>query len=247
MTRRLLVFAKEPIPGAVKTRLVPPLTPEQAARVYVAALRDTVARAARAVPDAALEVWAAVGGSGGGAGGAGGAGGGGGGADAISRIAALFPGRAVRRQTEGGLGARLAGAFTDTFDSGCDRAAVVGSDHPTLPDAHLARAFDALDAADAALGPSDDGGYYAVALTRASWPRARALFDSIPWSSPLVLEVTRERARSLALSVASLPAWYDVDDAQHLDRAFRDAEPGSALARLLDEPDFAAFRSAHAR
>lgn len=229
MTRRLLVFAKAPVPGAVKTRLVPPLTPEQAVRVHVAALRDTVSRAARAVADARLEVWVA-----------------GSGAEAIERVGALIPGRAVRRQGDGDLGARLAGAFAAAFESGADRVAALGSDHPTLPAAYLAAAFDALDAADAALGPSGDGGYYAVVLRRSSWPRARVLFDAIPWSSPHVLHITRERARTVAVSVADLPAWYDVDDADDLARAFRHAEPGSALARLLDEPDFAAFRPAHA-
>jgi rSAM/selenodomain-associated transferase 1 len=229
MTRRLLVFARAPLAGSVKTRLVPPLTPEQAVRVHIAALRDTVSRAARAVTDTALEVWA-----------------GGNGAEAAERIAALVPGRTVRRQGEGDLGARLAGAFAVAFESGGDRVAVLGSDHPTLPAAHIAAAFDALDVADAALGPSDDGGYYAVALRRATWPRARALFDRIPWSSADVLKTTRDRARGVALSVADLPAWYDVDDVNDLERAFRDAEPGSDLARLLDEPDFAAFRPAHA-
>lgn len=230
MRRRWIVFAKAPVAGSVKTRLVPPLTPEQAVRVHAAALRDTVARAERAVADAELEVW--VGGTG---------------ADAVERIAALVPGRAVRRQGVGDLGARLAGALAVAFEAGCDRVAVIGSDHPTLPAAHLAAILDALDDADAVLGPSDDGGYYAVAVRRAGWPRARALLDGIPWSSPDVLTITRQRARHAALSLAESPVWYDVDDAGDLERAFRDAEPGSALARLRDEPDFAAWRPVRAR
>ena len=224
------MFAKAPVTRSVKTRLVPALTPEQAVRVHVAALRDTVARAEAAIREAAVEVWA-----------------GGAGADAVERVAALVPGRTVRRQAEGDLGARLVDAFSAAFEEGDDRVAVLGSDHPTLPAAHLAEAFDALKAADVALGPSDDGGYYALALRRECWPDARELFDSIPWSTSHVLETTRERARRAQLSVAELPAWYDVDDAHDLRRALRDAEPESALARLFDEPDFAALRAARAR
>jgi hypothetical protein len=222
------VFAKAPVLGAVKTRLVPALAPEQARRVHVAALTDTVERAARSRA-ASLEIWLA------------------GAADAVAQVSAILPGRSVRSQAGGDLGERLVDAFTRTFADGCERAVVLGSDHPTLPVARIAGAFAALDAADVVLGPSDDGGYYAVGLAAQAWPRARGLFLHIPWSSARVLETTLERARTAHLAVTLLETWYDLDRPDDLERAFRDARPDSAIGRLLREPAFARARRAHAR
>jgi glycosyltransferase A (GT-A) superfamily protein (DUF2064 family) len=109
----------------------------------------------------------------------------------------------------------------------------VGGDHPTLPPDHLVRAFDALGSSDVVLGPTPDGGYYAVGLRSGAWPEAGEIFGDIPWSTPEVLERTAERARRLGLGVARLPPWYDVDEPEELERLERDVEEGSATARAL--------------
>lgn len=224
MSRRLLIFTKGPAPGRVKTRLVPPCTPEQAARVHAAALLDTVEGASRGAEGAALELWIA------------------GGPEALAAVARLVPGRRTQAQSEGDLGARLADAFARSFAEGAERVLILGSDHPTLPPERVRAAFRALSRPVVVLGPSRDGGYYAVGLRRESWPAARAIFDGIPWSSPEVLAATATQARRLGFEAALLEEWYDVDDADDLERARRDATPGSALTRLLEEPGFRAIR-----
>ena len=114
---------------------------------------------------------------------------------------------------------------------------ILGSDHPTLPAAYLEAGFAALTRAHLVLGPSRDGGYYAIGLDRRAWPRAERLFQEIPWSTDRVLETTRERAVELDLSYLELPIWYDVDEPQELERLIEDVRDGShtarALARLL--------------
>lgn len=213
--RRVLLFGKVPRPGETKTRLAPALGEAGAARLYRAFLDDTV-RLARASGADRVELWLA------------GAGEGDGGPDGLPGDLRL------RRQSGEGLGERLRRAFGAVFREGAARAAVLGTDHPTLPPGRLDEAFDALDGADVVLGPTPDGGYYLLALRREAWPGADDLFRRIPWSTPDVAATTRERAREAELALAEIEAWYDVDEPADLERLRRDAAPGSATARALE-------------
>lgn len=213
--RRLMVFGKVPEPGRVKTRLEPALGAEGAAELYDAFLEDTVALS-REVP-AERELWLAAGPDGG--------------WDPDRR----FPGVPLRRQPEGGLGDRLRGAFAAAFEEGVARALVIGSDHPTLPPGHVREAFEALDGADACVGPSPDGGYWAVGLHRRAWPGAGKVFVDIPWSTAEVLDVTARRAEEHGIRLRCVSSWYDVDEPGDLERLRRDVRPGSATAGVLAE------------
>ncbi len=215
MSELLLIFTKAPIPGLVKTRLVPPLTPEEATRVHAAALRDTVALARRAVGSGSIELWVA------------------GDAGALPMVAALCPGLRVEAQVGSDLGDRLARAFNAAFAREHERVLIIGSDHPTLPPDRLREGFAALAAEPLVLGPSEDGGYYAVGLHRRAWPRARGLFEGVPWSSPGVFAATLGRATALRLDVRLLDPWYDLDDGEDLERVLRDADRGSEIAKLF--------------
>jgi rSAM/selenodomain-associated transferase 1 len=214
----ILVFAKPAVPGRTKTRLVPLLSPEQAARFHLAALTDTLSRA-REAGRGRVELFVA------------------GDDEVAGEFARRFPGTTVRTQRGSELGARLAGAFSDSFARGARRVLIVGSDHPTLPPEHLARGLAALERTgiDIVFGPSRDGGYYAVGVRRESWPRAGAAFEDVPWSTPGVLTASLERARGAGLAVALLPDWYDVDRPGDLERVLRDARPDSASARFLEQ------------
>lgn len=226
--RRILLFAKPPVPGRVKTRLAPLLGAEGAAELYAAFLED-VAAAVRSV-EAEAELWleppagedragpAAV--------------------RAEGAALAERLGLGLRWQEEGGgLGARLRGAFERVFADGVAAAVALGSDHPTIPAARLADAFRALETSQVTVGPSRDGGYYLIGLTRSVWPAAADLFREVPWSTPRVLDVTRSRIERLRLRVRELPAWYDVDEPGDLAALRRDLDADSrtaaALARLL--------------
>lgn len=204
------MFGRAPEPGRAKTRLIPALGASGAATLYAAFLDDVIGWAPSVAP---VELWAPDD------------------AGAIGTLRARYPGVAVRPQPAGGLGVRLSGAFDSAFREGMDYAVALGSDHPTLPPAYIERGFLALHAAHLVLGPTRDGGYYALGLRRLAWPRARALFDGAPWSTPRLLDWTRARAGELDLCHVELPGWYDVDEPGDLDRLVADLRPGSATLR----------------
>lgn len=210
--RRLMVFGKAPEPGRAKTRLAPTLGEERAAELYRAFLDDAVAVARRV--EAEHELWIPS-------------------SPLAGEVEGRYPDVRVRRQPEGDLGGKLAHAFDTAFAEGVVRAVVTGSDHPTLPASFLDEAFDGLGAHDMVLGPSRDGGYYAVGFRAGAWPRGRALFDGVPWSTPRVLDLTRRRAERLELTRRELPEWYDVDEPEELERLREDVEEGSATGRAL--------------
>jgi rSAM/selenodomain-associated transferase 1 len=123
------------------------------------------------------------------------------------------------------LGARMYAAMVDAFAHGAQRVALVGSDLPTLPPNHLTGAFSLLDAGhDLVLGPSEDGGYYLLALRRAD----ERLFQDMSWGTPEVLGQTLAIADTLKLSTALIEPWFDVDTREDLRRLAADPRPGVA-------------------
>lgn len=205
----LLVIAKRPAPGQTKTRLAPPLTKEQAAALYECFLVDTL-DLARRVPETDHLIAFLP-------------------AEARSYFAMLAPDFELVQQEGAGLGERLDNALTGCLRRGYERVAIMNSDGPTLPLAHLIRAFEALcDGADVVLGPSHDGGYYLIGFKRP----APCLLREIRMSTPTVLVDTLALAGEQGLRVELLPAWYDVDEAADLARLARelaDAPPEVAL------------------
>ncbi|MBI3761243.1 MAG: TIGR04282 family arsenosugar biosynthesis glycosyltransferase, partial [Chloroflexi bacterium] len=190
----LLVVAKRPAPGFTKTRLIPPLTAEDAAQLYEAFLRDTL-DLIRQVPNVRPIVAYMP-------------------EDADGYFRALAPDFDLLPQQGDDLGARLDNALSHCLDDGFQRAVIMDSDSPTLPAEYLARAFDALDSADGVIGPCDDGGYYLIGLNR---PASRLLRE-VPMSTATVTRDTLALAAAENLSIAQLPTWYDVDTVAELDR-----------------------------
>ena len=195
----LIVVAKRPAAGHTKTRLSPPLSPDQAAALYECFLRDTLAlmrRVARRVPHVQPAIAYLP-------------------HDAESYFARLAPEFDRIVQTGDDLGARLDHALQHYLSLGHERVAIMNSDGPTLPVDHLAAAFDALsDHVDVVLGPSEDGGYYLIGMKRPA-PR---LLREVQMSTPRVTADTLALAEVEGLRVKLLPAWYDVDDAASLRR-----------------------------
>ncbi len=191
----LLTIARRPAPGQAKTRLTPPLSPEQAAAFYECLLADTL-DLIRRVPGVQPAIAYLP-------------------AGAEGYFAALAPDFDLILQEGSDLGARLDNALAHYLGLGYKRAAIMNSDGPTLPLANLIRAFDLLRGdADAVLGPSDDGGYYLIGVKRPA-PR---LLREVRMSTPSVLRDTLALAAEEGLRVALLPWWYDVDDAADLAR-----------------------------
>jgi len=191
----LLVVAKRPAAGVTKTRLCPPLSPDQAVALYEAMLRDTLdlVRSVRGVQPAVVYLPE----------------------EERSYFAALAPDFELCLQLGASLGHRLDNALTQFLQRGYRRVAIMNSDGPTLPASCLAGAFDALaHGAEVVLGPSDDGGYYLIGLTRPA-PR---LLREVTMSAATVLAETVAIAAQECLNVALLPSWYDVDDVTTLER-----------------------------
>jgi uncharacterized protein len=213
MTDVLAIFAKSPRPGTVKTRMTPPLTPPQAARVYEASLLDVVDRARRARADVRLFHDPHP--------------------ESAEYFRTTFPGLPLRPQQGDDLGERLITAVGLLFSEGAERVAIIGADSPTLPLHFLDHAFRRLDHREVVLGPTTDGGYYLVGIRKAAWPAASALFEEVEWSTDAVFGQTLDHASRAALSVATLEEWYDIDGFDDLALAWNDVEAESALARTL--------------
>lgn len=208
MTRcALLVIAKCPRPGQTKTRLTPPLLPQQAAHLYECFLRDTL-ELARAVPNVTRFILYAP-------------------AHESAYFSRLAPDFRLLPQTGQSLGERLDNALTHSLSNGYDQVVIMNSDGPTLPIHYLKQAFNRLNQHDAVFGPSEDGGYYLVGLTR---PQPRLLRE-VKMSTPTVLADTLALARIEKVNVSLLPKWYDIDtitDVQRLARELGQTPPGTA-------------------
>jgi rSAM/selenodomain-associated transferase 1 len=208
MVCAIAVMAKAPRAGYCKTRLVPSVTPEQAAslsRAFLRDITDNLFAAAAAVPIQPYVAFAPAG------------------------LAHLFEGvlapgtRLILADGSGdmpegvtGFGRALLHAIRALLATGASAACVLNSDSPTLPTAYLQRAAEWLAAPGdrVVMGPAEDGGYTLLGMTAAH----AALFADIAWSTDAVAAQTRARARAAGLAMVELPGWYDVDDAESLAR-----------------------------
>ncbi|HEY6871145.1 MAG TPA: TIGR04282 family arsenosugar biosynthesis glycosyltransferase [Geobacteraceae bacterium] len=209
--KALIIFAKRPSPGRVKTRLSPPLSPGEAAELYRCMLEDILEKTAT-IPgvDRRLYYEPEEG--------------------AAPFFAQIAPGLACAPQEGGGLGARMANSFRDLFALGYGEVAIIGTDLPDLPPAYVQGAFGRLEAGgvDAVFGPTEDGGYYLLAMKELHGE----LFRDIPWSSGEVLAQSLARGERAGLGVSLLPVWHDVDTAEDLERPeLLDARNGAPRTR----------------
>jgi len=103
------------------------------------------------------------------------------------------------------LGEKMRSAFADRFDEGYDKVVIIGSDSPSLPGSYINKAF--ASEKDLVLGPSADGGYYLIAMTG----KLFEVFAGVAWGTDKVLEETLSRVKEANISLELLPVWYDVD------------------------------------
>ncbi len=216
----LIVFAKEPRPGFVKTRLFcrGGITPEQAAQIHTVCVRDTIALASRV---AGGQRWLLVAPTRRGS--------------AQRFAASLRLGRNWKSAPQRGadLGERLLRALRAAFRRGASRVVVIGTDTPWMGAKRIRDAFRALERSDVVLGPTDDGGYYLIGV-RKLIPET---FRGIAWSTPRVLPQTLRALRRERTSVTLLRADFDLDRPADLARVARmlrrNARRSPALARCI--------------
>ena len=201
MNGSICIFAKPPVPGRCKSRLAVAVGPERAASLAQAFLEDTV-RLVRSTGARPVLATTDVEGDFGDVG-------------DIERV----------DQGDGDLGARIERVLRLALSWG-DWAIALGADSPGLPSELLDRAIAAATEGRAALGPTRDGGFYALALDRCP----EGLLEAIPWSGPRTAEATWERLVAHGLDPIRLDEWFDVDHVEDLAR-FRQAVPRSAAPR----------------
>jgi rSAM/selenodomain-associated transferase 1 len=223
----IAVMAKASIPGRTKTRLVPPLTYEEAAAINTVFLKDAFANigeASRAAPIRGFAAYGSIGEE-----------------KFFGSLAETSPGLIPAAFPD--FGACLFAGIEGMLAAGCSSACVLNADTPDLPTEYLVRIARELAGGRDRLviGPADDGGYYILGISRPH----RRLFAEIDWSTERVFAQTLARAKELALEIVTLPIWSDIDDAAALRRFANgaDAVKGASGARPFAAP----YSHAHLR
>jgi uncharacterized protein len=212
--RRLLVFARLPEAGAVKTRLAASIGEGRALDVYEAMLSDLLENIGKSDEETEIEIlWAPT---------------------AAATGAALrqaFGAFSMARQTGADLGDRLAMAFSERFFFHRTRKIIaIGVDDPTLSRELIDHAFSLLESCEWVIGPADDGGYYLIGCRAAAF--STEIFTGIEWSTDQVLATTLDHIRDSEQTVAQLPSRFDIDREEDL-RHLATLAPGGATGELL--------------
>jgi len=189
MSTALIIFAKAPIPGEVKTRLCPPLDEEEAASLHGSLVLDAIERT-KGLQGVSLYVAGTP--------------------DLDHPFFKVLEGRYGAKllpQRGPDVGARMQQAMQDAFDQGAKDVLLTGTDLPTLPRANLVEALTLIKKHGAVLGPTTDGGYYLIGLRK----MAPDLFQGIAWSTASVCAETKKKIEAAGLSLGLLPECRDVD------------------------------------
>lgn len=190
----LIIFAKAPIPGEVKTRLCPPLDHEEAASLHGSLVLDAIERT-KGLQGITLYVAGSP--------------------DISHPFFKVMEGRYGARLLEQqgpDLGTRMQRAMQDASDDGCSPVLLTGTDLPTLPRANLVEGLKLAKVHDVVLGPTADGGYYLIALRK----MVPDLFQGPAWSTPSVFADTRKKVEAAGLTLGLLPECRDLDQPDDL-------------------------------
>jgi rSAM/selenodomain-associated transferase 1 len=196
MKRAIIIMAKVPQAGKVKTRLQPFLTPEQSAEFANCLLQDTINKVNQTKNKPII-------------------------AYSPSERRDFFDGfnnLVLTAQNGKDLGERIFNAFQFAISQNLDSAVMIGTDSPTFPPEFINKAFDFLINSDAVLGKTEDGGFYLIGLKKLD----RRIFEAVEWSSPTTFQQTKNNLEKLDFSLSELPVWYDVDEPKDLKRLRED-------------------------
>ena len=212
--QRLLVFARLPEMGKVKTRLADAIGAERALAVYEAMLRDLIAGIGESTAETEIEfLWAPTSSANG------------------ATLRAAFGPHATAMQTGAGLGDRLAMALSERFFfHRTEKIVAIGVDDPALGRELVDHAFALLESCEYVVGPAADGGYYLIGCRATAFDPE--VFLGIDWGTAAVLPETLQKIAAMQRTVAVLPERYDIDTAAELSRFGADGHPGE-LGTLL--------------
>ncbi len=200
-TSALILYARPPVPGRVKSRLQPALSPEEGLELYRAMLADILERMTRLSRGLAVPFvsWSEP-------------------HQPEGELRGLLESVGSEHQVGDDLGERMATTLRGKLQAGFKHVVFIGSDAPNLPLEYLRKAFEALQSVDVVLGPAADGGYYLLGCRRMH-PN---LFQTMPWGTERLLKVTRQRIKGSRISHQELPSWYDVDTPADVARLWSD-------------------------
>lgn len=204
--KALLVFVKYPVPGEVKTRLIPELTPVQAAAFYKALVEDTL-EVHKDIPGCETIVCFTP--------------------ESARDGVRAWLGADIPLQSQQGddLGSRQFDAIKRALEAGYRKAVIIGSDCPGVTPGDVENAFESLNGNRLVIGPSEDGGYYMIGASEA----LECVFEGISWGSGGVFKETIERAQEAGISVEILDVKYDIDTFRDLERYYRSAGNGAGV------------------
>ena len=198
--QRLLVFARLPELGKVKTRLAATLGDERTLAVYETMVRDVLQSIGESSGETEIEIlWAPTSAANG------------------HSLRRAFGSHTLAMQTGRTLGDRLAMAFSERFFfHRTEKIIAIGVDDPRLPREIIDHAFALLDSVEWVLGPATDGGYYLIGCRASAFESS--IFADIDWGSEKVLAQTLQKIRDWGSTVATLPQRSDIDTAEDLER-----------------------------
>ncbi len=207
----ILIFLKIPEPGAVKTRLGQSIGAEKAASLYRCFTEDILETIdSLGVPN--ILCFSPV--------------------DGLSKLQHWLGTHRTYLPQEGkDLGDRMAHAFQSSFAMGYQQVLVLGTDSPDLPSSYLLDALGALQENKVAIGPSEDGGYYALGFTPQNF--CPKIFREMPWSTDRVYPLTINGLKQQACDLHILPAWSDIDTLGDLWQFYQRHEGDHTLTRSL--------------
>lgn len=198
MKRAIIIMAKVPRAGNVKTRLQPFLSAEQCVSLSEAFLEDAIEKAKKST-DILIIAFSP--------------------AEEREYFDKFSDENLILIEQNGAdLGEKMFNAFDFAFQKNLDSVVMIGTDSPTFPDDYLKQAFEFLHTSDAVLGKTEDGGFYLIGLRKLD----ECIFNNVEWSSPQTFHQTVQNLEKLQFSLQELPIWYDIDEPQDLEKLRKD-------------------------
>jgi len=192
MSRQIVIFGREPIPGRVKTRLARDVGAREAAAIYTRLLEHTLQEALSTGIPVRLSL-----------------------AEELQGCWTPPENLKIETQPQGNLGHRMQESIKACFKDGARKVLLVGSDCPGLNGTHFLAGFEALDEVSVVLGPAQDGGYWAIGQSQPGVD----CFTGVPWSSPDTLEATRRSLQRQGVKWSELEELFDIDVVADLKRS----------------------------
>ncbi len=193
MKKTLVIFAKEPKAGKVKTRLKNTFSKSECVNLYKSFLKDTIDLANRIDCNERIIAFEA-------------------GNETPKFLKSIAPNFKFYKQSGRNLGERMKNAFVFSQQTDTNKTVIIGSDSPVIPINYLKSAFQYLKDNDVVLGPSIDGGYYLIGMKK----YIPGVFKNIRWSSNTTLAATTKNCLALRKKITYLNTWFDIDDAGSL-------------------------------